>query len=336
MLRHVIAPSGRYTKASHDVVRHPRLSSDAKILLLYIQGLPEGAAHQPLGELAQRLGIKGRAFQKAKGQLVEHGYVHEWRSQNDRGRWVTEQLLTNLPLTAHQALGLREADDAPVTGPAAPSAHIPAVGAPRGRVAGGYEPVEEHCEKTTPHPPSEAVAAGRPVVVEEPAPVPGPELAAAEAVLLSLRHSNRELHLGVREARALAADAAQWLLRGVPASDLRRVLLAELPADGVRSAVGFLRHRLVQKLPDASPPVASGVPQASAGLITCEGPGDDHAFRPVGGETVCPACRRAAALAQQRHPRTEAVAGASPQRRPWRERLAVINAQSGRGLLDGG
>ncbi|MFD0626358.1 hypothetical protein ACFQ2K_30260 [Streptomyces sanglieri] len=83
MLRHVIAPSVRYTKASNDVVRHPRLDSDAKLLVLYVQGLPDDAARKPLGELAGKVGIKGRVYQKAKKQLVAHGYVHEWRSQGE-------------------------------------------------------------------------------------------------------------------------------------------------------------------------------------------------------------------------------------------------------------
>ena len=169
MLRHVIAPSGRYTKASHDVVRHPRLNSDAKILLLYIQGLPEESSHRPLSELAQKLGLKGRAYQKAKEQLVMHGYVHEWRTQGDRGRWVTEQLVANLPLTVEQASGLREDPTGAVP---SPSALIPAVGGPGGRMAGGYEPVEDHGEKTTPHPPSEARAPGEPRRAPEPEPGP--------------------------------------------------------------------------------------------------------------------------------------------------------------------
>lgn len=39
MLRHAIEPSARYTRASHDVIRHACRSSDAEILLLYVQGL---------------------------------------------------------------------------------------------------------------------------------------------------------------------------------------------------------------------------------------------------------------------------------------------------------
>lgn len=126
MLRHAIAPSRRFTKASHDVVRHPRLSSDAKILLLYVQGLPEDTPCRPLSELARKLGIKGRAYQKAKEQLVAHGYVHEWRTQGGRGRWITEQLVANTPLTNEQAEHLRGAP--PTTSP--PSTQIPTVGEP--------------------------------------------------------------------------------------------------------------------------------------------------------------------------------------------------------------
>ncbi|WP_406381709.1 hypothetical protein [Streptomyces sp. NBC_01618] len=334
MLRHAIAPSARYTKASHDVVRHSRLSSDAKILLLYVQGLPDDATYKPLSELARKLGIKGRAYQKAKSQLVEHGYVHEWRSQGDGGRWLTEQLVANNPLTSEQARHLRGTSPAPalvpVLAPAPapaigpPSAHFPTVGKPAPRTAGGYKPAEDHSDKTTPHPPPEPEPEPEPEQAPKPTPEPAPEptppdstplpaqLAKAERVLLSLRHSRRELHLGLREARALAVEAVKWLERGMSESDLRHALLAEPPDNGVRSAVGFLRYRLIQKLPE--PPVQHQpykrppLPE----LTECTGPGDPHVFRPLYGESECPSCRHAAA-----HPETEPLT--------WRERIARIN-----------
>ncbi|MEV6791652.1 hypothetical protein AB0M87_06570 [Streptomyces sp. NPDC051320] len=141
-------------------------------------------------------------------------------------------------------------------------------------------------------------------------------------MLLSLRHSRRELHLGVPEARALAADAAKWLLRGVTPADLRLVLLAERPHDGVRSAVGFLRYRLVHKLPDAPEPASAPPPSAPTptGLVTCQGPGEDHAFRPVADETHCAPCRRAAA-----QPKSPGSPSAPNDHTPWRERFTVIN-----------
>ncbi|MFC9705196.1 hypothetical protein ACFTWD_31385 [Streptomyces sp. NPDC056943] len=150
-----------------------------------------------------------------------------------------------------------------------------------------------------------------------------PELIEAERLLLSLRHSHRDLLLGVREARGLADQAAEWLRRGIPAVDLRRALTAYLPSNGVRSAVGFLRHRLTEKMPPPPPPAdtAPAAPARPAPLIACEGPGDLHVFRPAAGETHCGPCRREAAWEEHelRHP--------SPQHTPdpgpvaWRDRF---------------
>ncbi|MCX4906529.1 hypothetical protein [Streptomyces sp. NBC_00878] len=327
MLRHAIAPVRRYTKASHDVVRHSRLNSDAKVLLLYVQGLPESeaTAPKPLSEHAARLGLKGRAYQKAKQLLADCGYLHEWREQGARGRWVTEQLLTNVTLTRDEASRVREDDDLPSERP-------PTVGGPGERTVGDSPQTEDLGEKNLPHPPPQdpprdadhidhaADTADR--EDPEPDPEPDPELAEAEGLLLSLRHSNRDLLLGVREARLLAGAAAEWLRRGVSAPDLRRALTTGLPKDGIRSAVGFLRHRLVQKLPAAArlrhpvaaPPSPEWVaPPARRGLVTCPGPGSEHVFRPRSDETHCLRCRTAAAF--------EATLQFQPLSEQWRTRV---------------
>ncbi|GHB16204.1 hypothetical protein [Streptomyces chryseus] len=288
MLRHVIAPLRRYTKASHDVVQHPRLNSDAKILLLYVQGLPEGSTERPLSAHAERLGIKGRAYQKVKQSLTACGYLHEWRHQNERGRWVTDQLLANVHLTTEEAAAVRDGD--------VPSTHMRTVGEPEPQVAGDYPPVDKNEEKNTPNPPPDP-----PDDPDGPDGPDDPEQAVAEDVLLSLRQSRRELHLGVSEARTLSAIAADWLRRGISPADLRYALTSTLPPNGVRSAVGFLRHRLTVKMPPQralvprtpdSPPRTDRLPKP---LITCEGPGSEHVFRPVGDETQCGHCRQEAA-----------------------------------------
>lgn len=154
MLRHVIAPSSGWTKASHTVVRDRRINSNAKILILYVQGLPDSATNRPLGELAQKLDMKGRPYQQAKKQLVEHGYVHEWRGQGEDGLWATDQLFTNTPLTRAEARAVwtRLEQDAGRS----PGVRYPTVGEPTPRSVGGYQPEEDHGDKTTPHPPSEA------------------------------------------------------------------------------------------------------------------------------------------------------------------------------------
>lgn len=167
MFRHAIAPLRRYTKASHDVVRHPRLSSDAKVLLLYVQGLPDDESGKALSEHALRLGIKGRAYQKAKEQLAGSGYLHEWRWQSDRGRWMTDQLLSNVTLTREEANVAR--CGAEVHRP--PSGPNPAVGGSGGPRAGGQPTVvEEEREKNFPTPHPKSRRKSRPVTPKPPPP----------------------------------------------------------------------------------------------------------------------------------------------------------------------
>jgi len=145
---------------------------------------------------------------------------------------------------------------------------------------------------------------------------------------MSLRHSHRSLHLGVAEARKLVGLAVDWLRRGVSGAEMRRVLVSDLPLEGVRSAVGFLRHRLVVKMPGV-PEVAGAaavVPEPVAELVACAGPGDEHVFRAVGGETHCGPCRREAAWAlHQRKWAADTDGEDDPYRHiPWRERFAAL------------
>lgn len=371
MLRHAIAPSSGWTKAPHTVVRSRRMNSDAKILLLYVQGLPDSATDRPLGELARNLDMKGRSYQQAKKQLTEHGYFHEWRSQGDGGRWTTEQLLSNTPLTRDEAGAVR-VKLSPAGGQLArperppcppPGAQCPTVGEPTSRPVGGYEPEEEHDEKNNPpNQPTEPAApepppapasgsAPPPPPAREPepesesesegdpsgeAPPASPYLWRAERVLLSLRHSRRELLLGVGEARALAGKAARWLERGVTESDLRHALLATPPKEGVRSAFGFLGHRLIHKCPVPAAPAAPPEPPPPPvrALIVCTGTGADadaeeHLFRPLGDETECADCRRATAYASWM---VDTDTYDFPADMTWRQRVvAVAKADALRG-----
>ncbi|MEU2066575.1 hypothetical protein [Streptomyces anulatus] len=355
MLWHAIAPSRRYTKASHDVVRHPRLSSDAKVLILYVQGLPDGGTDLALSEHARKLDIKGRAYQRAKEQLLLCGFVHERRVVGERGRWVTQQVFSNVPLADAEVSPLW--CDAGVgvgvgMGVApSPSARFPTVGQPGPRTVGHQLPVDEEREKNYSRPPTEAqreVADLELLTAEE---------AQAERVLLSLRHVSRGLHLGVAEARVLVAQAVEWLRRGVSVGELRRVLSSDLPEGGVRSAVGFLRHRLTQKMPEATVPAARevqpmpmpmtmqepeppasdtasppAVPRYVPPLVTCPGPGPEHVFRAMAGETECPDCRQAAAWTRWAEHRIADLGGdadgwqAQEQLSGWRGRLAAATA----------
>lgn len=198
-----------------------------------------------------------------------------------------------------------------------------------------------------PDPDPEAVEAGRMAAAPDPAgapaeaapsperatgsastppPHPTGQLAKAERLLLSLRHTRRDLLLGVREARALAVEAVKWLEGGLPEGDLRQALLADPPEGGVRSAVGFLRHRLIQKCPVI--PVIQGTPLPTPPppppvreLIACAGPGEEHVFRPLGDEPECADCRRATAYASWM---VDTDTYEFPEDMTWRQRVAAV------------
>ncbi|MEU1471546.1 hypothetical protein ABZ434_25415 [Streptomyces sp. NPDC005761] len=352
MLLHAISPSYGFVKASHDVIRHPRLDSDAKILIAYVQGLPQRHVGRALSDHAKCLGITGRAYQKAKRQLKENGFVHEWRRQNEAGLWVTDQIFSNVTLTAEEARRVRDAEvvvrGADFVTPATPersaraaspqvgpSDHSPAVGHPGTRSAGGHLPVDEEHEKNSSHPPTEEPQVPQlpepPGEIAEPGPA-DPQVVQAERVLLSLRHADQQLWLGVREARGLAETAADWLRRGVSAADLRLALSKGLPEDGVRFAAGFLSKRLVRMMPEL-PRVAepAPVPPAPRQFIACEAQeeGAEHVFRPRGDETVCRPCRQEAAWEAHTvkwEPPPLDDGYEEPERLPWRERVAALRA----------
>ncbi|MFJ9106473.1 hypothetical protein [Streptomyces sp. NPDC102283] len=350
MLSHVIPPPRGYTKAPNSLVRHPRIGSDAKVLVLYVQGLPEELRDKALGEHARALRMTGRAYQKAKADLVSHGYVHERRESVAGGRWRTVQVFSNEPLTDEQAARLRAgvpADGyenagacvAPDAWPA-PSAHSPTVGEPTGRRVGGLLPADEEQGENSSHPPTEAAVEAEGESQDQ----DQAEVLLAERVLLSLRHKTRELSLGVREARKLAALAAEWLRRGVSAGDLRLALSSALPQEGVRSAFGFLKNRLVEKLPappeetadllvaaeSAPPPHPPSPLPPSLPLLACDGPGEEHMFRPhESWVTTCGPCHREQQRAYWADLMACAEAEPAPPRPSWRELAAEAAANGG-------
>ncbi|MEU1783074.1 hypothetical protein ABZ545_26850 [Streptomyces abikoensis] len=252
MFRHAIAPTRFYTPVSNEIIRHPRLSSDAKCLLLWQLSLPPGA-DEALSESARRAGIKKTAFGHAKRELIAEGYVHEWRRSGPRGRWSTTQLVSNVPLTPAEALALRDGRDT-VTPPTDSS---PAPGQPTGHAVGRPQ---ENTGENTPNP-------------------------RATAALTAVSRSERRLRLSARDVKALAPLAAEWFSRGATLAELRDALTSGLP-DAVRSPVGLARDRLTRKMPDPAPePTPPPVP-----LSSCAG-GCGRVFRPVTDEATCLDCR---------------------------------------------
>lgn len=255
MLRHAIAPTGNFTQVPNEIIRDSRLSSDAVRLLLWQLSLPPGV-HVPLWQAAERIGIKKTAFLRAKNELLRAGYLHDWRLQDAAGRWTRPQLVSNTPLTAEEAVAIRDGS---------PTAAEPAVGEPTAPAVGRHP--DNTGENTSPPPHHPLAERG------------------AQA-LTAVTRGNRRLRLSSRDVRALAPLAAEWLQRGATLGELREALTADLP-DRVRSATGLLRNRLLRKMPDPAPePVPRPAP-----LRACGG-GCGRVFRPVTGEERCRDCRR--------------------------------------------
>lgn len=184
--RHFIAPQRAFTQLSNEIIRHPRLSSDAVRLLTWQLSLPEGAT-ESLSRTADRANIGATAFTRAKRQLVAEGFVHERRVQVAAGRWITQQLVSSTPLNeaeAYKVLGARplitgEAQTMTerVTPQVAPSARNPAVGEPTGRGTDGLSIPRHQWETPSNHPAGQgqrpgAVPQVRPRSEEDAAPRP--------------------------------------------------------------------------------------------------------------------------------------------------------------------
>jgi hypothetical protein len=303
--RHHIAPPRAFTQFSHDLIRHPRLSSDAVRLLTWQLSLPDGA-REPLSRTAERARIGACAFTRAKRQLKEEGFVHERRVQGPGGHWVTQQLVSNVPLSDAEAAKILarmpvHTLSATVSPQVAPSPGIPAAGAPTPRPTDGH-PRKDPGENTS-HRPAEP----------EPEPEPQPDAAphaaevseAARALVAALPRLSPDLRRIPRGMYAeLARLVSRWLAAGHTPTDIRTHILRGLPDDGtpVHRPGGLLRY-LLRDIPPAPTLISSGPASQQpaftrpssrlAALRECEG---DHVqatlFRPVAEETLCRACSR--------------------------------------------
>ncbi|THA25995.1 hypothetical protein E4198_15970 [Streptomyces sp. RKND-216] len=274
MLRHVISLARSFAQIPNGIIRCPRLSSDAKNLLLWQLSLPPGN-RECLSETARKAGIRKTAFQRAKRVLLAEGYLHEWRVQVEQGRFATVQLVSNTVLTAEEAAAVRDGRTAvpDAVRLVRPGAGNPAVGEPTGRAVGG--PPEKKTGEED-HPPT---------------PCEGEEL------LRSLGREQPRLAMPARTARRWAPLVAPWLESGLSPLRIRQALTQGL-AD-VRSPLGVLKWRLEHALPDVPPhdrlaeaPAAAPPQPRVAGMRECAGVHTQpRLFRPAAGETLCAECR---------------------------------------------
>ncbi|WP_329124656.1 hypothetical protein [Streptomyces sp. NBC_01465] len=266
MLRHAIAPARFFSQVPNEIIRHPRLGSDAVRLLLWQLSLAPGA-DEPLSESARRAGVKKSGFQRAKEELKAEGFLHEWREQKVRGRWGTVQLVSNVPLTAEEAVLVR--DGVP------PTDVPPAVGQPTRRVVGRYP--EQTDQDNTPQPPA-------------------PE--AARRIVEELELLDPRLRVPRGMLAELAGLAGEWLGCGHTEGGVREAIRRGMPGRevAVRHPGGLVRYVLREV-----PPVPSAdiqLPPRVAQMVECAG---DHTqsllFQPVADEDRCGVCRQGQAEA---------------------------------------
>ncbi|MFH8928597.1 hypothetical protein ACH4D4_16230 [Streptomyces pristinaespiralis] len=270
MLRHAIPPARFFSQIPNDILRHPRLGSDAVRLLSWQLSLPADR-HESLSATAARAGVKPVAFQRAKKQLKQEGFFHEWKEQGRGGLWRTQQLVSNVPLTADEVASLRDSAPAPAN---------PVVGERAARSVGRH-PDEERGEKTS----------NLPAPAAEPAPEPDPVTAEARQLVGALRALDPRLRVPRGMVPELAALAAQWLRLGHTPGDVRETVRQALPGPSqpIHRPGGLLRHLLRDAPPAPAPPE----PPRVSRMRECAG--DRHPqpllFEPMGDEELCRDCR---------------------------------------------
>ncbi|AJF65385.1 hypothetical protein [Streptomyces vietnamensis] len=289
--RHFNAPSRGFTQFSHDIIRHPRLSSDAVRLLTWQLSLPHGA-RESLSRTAERARIGGSAFMRAKRQLKEEGFVHERRVQGPGGLWSTQQLVSSTPLTADQAAKLLAREPLPTSSQVTPTPRKPAAGHPTAPPTGGHP--KTHPEGNTSNLPPEAA---------ETAEEASPRLDDARAlvgVLPLLSPTLRHIPPGMRDE--LAHLAARWLDAGHTSTDVHEHILRGLPSAStpVHRPGGLVRYLLRDVPRRELPSLVSSGPRISArleGARECAGRHTQTTlFRPLGDETHCAECALNASL----------------------------------------
>lgn len=246
---HFIAP-GRYVRASHEIVRHPRLRATAKTLLLWALSLPPGSRDTIL-TIGSRMPEGRMAVSGARTQLIEEGYLHIRRAQHPtKGTWTTRLLVSSVPLTDPEQI-------AAAWNGAESTVQNPAVGEPNPQELGS-SPKRKKIEENTSLPEAEGDGSSAAEAAE-----------AAAGLLASLTTRDGRLRLGGAEALKLAPLVTEWLARDPDVSRLRDSLLGGLPAR-ILSPVGLLRTRLEQKMPPVPKPAAP--PRIAGECTRCAAP----------------------------------------------------------------
>lgn len=212
----------------------------------YVDQLPEGSAMN-IKSLAKCQPLYGQmAVGSALRALGVAGHLRQARcavGDGDNVRWVTRTFWSrtardnewwNTFLTAEAGHRLHQPQPAPATPPPP------------------WAPAEP-AAPTTPEAPAPA-----PVVPQQRTAPAG--ASPAYLALTRLGPADRRLGLSEDDCRELEESAAEWFARGVDADYLIHTVTAGLPAT-VDSPLGFVRKRLITKLPPHRPAAATPTPQ---------------------------------------------------------------------------
>ncbi|PZT76378.1 MarR family transcriptional regulator [Streptomyces sp. AC1-42W] len=240
----------------------------------YVDTLPDGAA-MSIKSLAKCQPLYGQmAVGSALRALAVAGHLRQVRCAVDDGeglRWVTRTFWSRTARDNEWWTTFLTAEETRC-------APQPAMGPPP-----SWVPVEPAAPEAV-EAPAPAPALPRQRTDEPQGPSP------AYLALAELGRTDPRLVLSAADCVALEQLAAQWFARGADANHLTRALTAGLP-EAVDSPVGFVRRRLVDKLPPHLPaPVTRAAPARHLMIecADCRTPGPPEVFR----DGLCGPCLR--------------------------------------------
>ncbi|MFF4340809.1 hypothetical protein ACFY00_12845 [Kitasatospora sp. NPDC001540] len=284
---HRSAHKGNFTILPNGILQNSGLRYGSRGLLGFLLSLPDGR-WMPAEEMARLSGDTVSSVRKCLRELTAAGYYTVRPTRVAKGHLISVQHVTDVawkfpsaqvaptarkPESGSRALlktKKREQETPLPPHPPEPLAEPPAV--PRQRTRTAPRPPAA-APAPTPRPPVPAL------VPRPPAPVlDGRARDAADTLLRVVRREPR-LRIGEAEAARLAPLVVGWLDRGSTPADLAIALLPGLP-DQVAFPAGFIRRRLIDKLPAVLAPPAPAP--------TC-----DDCRAPVPRPGLCPPCTQA-------------------------------------------
>ncbi|MFJ6612788.1 MarR family transcriptional regulator [Streptomyces sp. NPDC091289] len=183
-------------------------------------------------------------------------------------------------------------------------------------------PAPEAAPDAEPAPPAPPAPGAVPATLRAPEDGRSP----AYLALARLGREDHRLGLSADDCAALEAQATEWLARGVSVDYLTGALTAGLPAQ-VDSPLGFVRRRLVDKIPPRLPTTESPSPGSPAPArrilmecTDCGRPGRPEAL-PDG---LCRPCREAHSMGEENAIRTAEIADVKLRMSNLRELLKPV------------